>query len=50
MCDQFDHIIESFINEDSIASANVSHIPTLGDCLVLEIFLKRTGRTSNTVD
>ena len=33
MCDQFDLIIESFTIEDSIANANVSHIPTLDDCL-----------------
>ena len=33
MCDQFDSIIESFTTEDSTANANVSHIPTLGDCL-----------------
>ena len=33
MCDQFDRIIESFNSEDSIASANVSHIPTLANCL-----------------
>ena len=33
MCDQFDRMIESFTTEDSTANANVSHIPTLGDCL-----------------
>ena len=33
ICDQFDRIIESFTTQDSTASANVSHIPTLGDCL-----------------
>ena len=40
MCDQFDHIIESFTIEDSTANANVSHIPTLGDCLdMLKVLL-----------
>ena len=48
MCDQFDRIIESFTSEDSTASANVSHIPTLGDYLDMLKVLPRLEYCSET--
>ena len=48
MCDQFDRIIESCNSEDSTAIANVSHIPTLADCLNMLKVLPRLEYSSET--